>query len=35
MSFNCFQRLSIFVALLALTVPVLQVDWQGTGTMTD
>lgn len=35
MNSNCSQRLSILFVLLALTVPALQIKWQGTGTMTD
>lgn len=34
MSLNCFQKLSFILLLLALTAPALQLDWQGTGNMT-
>ena len=34
MSLNCFQRLSFLFLLLAITVPALSKDWQGTGNMT-
>lgn len=34
MSLNCFQRLGFLLLLLALAVPALSFDWQGTGNMT-
>lgn len=33
MTSNCFPRLSLLIVLLILTIPALQLDWQGSGNM--